>query len=279
MKYCLSLLKLSCIFLIISTCAGQSTMLKEDFSQQGVSLVLPSDSTYGSELEKFGLSAIAGAGSFSVLVKNTSRRSVVGLGIRFTKRSSDGHIATADVMGIRPSALLDLGQAGRYDRPPEGLIMPGTARLVTPDGIVGASRNSYTSYRTATPWTIIRVQLDSAVFDDGQAIGPDQLDMVRRLKAHVDAQQNLTEEISERVSHGELLHNVLQELQRTVSSKTETGALTQADPAQVYSSVRQQYLDELTATQAKAGDDAAARRLRQLKYATRPNIHREKGAD
>lgn len=284
MKHCLPLLKFSCIFLIISACSGQSTMLKEDFSEQGVSLVLPNDPAYKSELEKLDSSISSSAhllalGTGTVLVKNTSRRAVVAFGIRFTKRSPDGHIATSDVVESQPSALLDLGQPGRYDRQLGGLVMPGAARLVTPDGVVDSSRKVYTHYRTARPWTIAKAQLDSVVFDDGQAIGPDQLGVIKSLKAHIDAQQDLMEEISDGLSHGELLHDVLQRIQGIASSKTDPRALTQSDPSKIYALVRQQYLDELSATEASAGDEVALRRLRQLRYATRPNIHSQKGGD
>lgn len=198
MKYCLPLLKLSCVFLIISTCSGQSTMTKEDFPEYGLLIVLPDDPTYGSELEKIGFSISSSEGRpapGSVFVKNTGQRAVVALGVRYTQRSPDGHIAPSDIVASQPSALLDLGQPGRFDRPVGGLIMPGTARLVTPDdGVVDSPRKVYIRHRTATPWTIVKVQLDCAVLDNGEAIGPDQLGVSKTLQAHIDAQQDLMEE-------------------------------------------------------------------------------------
>jgi hypothetical protein len=255
-------------------------MTKQDFSEHGFSIVLSDDPTFAEELEQLGPSIGASAGNVGpdyCLVKNTSRQSIVAFGVRFTKRSADGHMANSDVLASQPSALLDLGQRGRYDRPLEGLVMPGAARLVTPDGIVDPAGGVYTSYRTAPPWTTIKVQVDSVVFDDGHAIGPDQLGAIKGLRAHVDAQQDLMEEISDKLSHGGSFRSVLNELRGAALSNGEPKAPTRLDPSQIYASVRLQYLNELTTTEANGGEEFAQRRLRQLKYATRPNIYVEQG--
>jgi hypothetical protein len=143
---------------------------------------------------------------------------------------------------------------------------------------VDANRRSYTRYRTTMPFTTIQVQLDSAVFDDGGAIGPDQLNVVKRLRVHINAQQDLMEEISDRLATGRRLREVLRDLQETSSradfSELEIKtALATADIEKVYPLVRLHYLAELSTTEAHAGDEIAIRRLQQLKYAARPNIH------
>jgi hypothetical protein len=261
-------------------------MTKDDFANQGFSILLPDDPHYEGELQKLELPQNPNPRQppFSVLVKNTSQRAVVAFGIRFTKRLANGSIATCDFGASQPYALVDLGQPDRYDKQPEGLVQPGTAQLVTEDGIVDPSSKGYTSYRTAMPSTIISVQLDSVVFDDGEAIGPDQLNVMKRLWAHINAQQDLMEEISDRLATGERLRYVLRNLQRTSSSadfsemEIQT-AMATADIDKVYPLVRVHYLAELSTTEANAGDEIAARRLQQLKYAARPNLHLPLGGE
>jgi hypothetical protein len=205
--------------------------------------------------------------------------------MRFTKRFANGHVATSDVASSQPSALLDLGQPNRYNRPPGGLILSGTARLVTPDGIVDPARKGGTSYQTDMPWTIIKVQLDSAVFNDGEAVGPDQLNVIKGLKAHIDAQQDLTEEISERIAKGEQLRDILHDLQQKAAlsnpdlSEVEVQTMTTVSSNKTYSVIRQLYLNELSATATNVGDEIAFRRLQQLRYVARPNIHRQSGGN
>jgi len=263
---------------MISTCVGQTTMVKEDFSEHGVSIVLPDDPSYGSEVQKLGFSGTPSAERlrpFSVVVKNTSQRTIVAFGIRWTKRHSAGNVATDDGMYMQPHGLLDGGRV-HYDRPLEAVIHPVASRLITIAGMVQTIAEFKTFSLHPLPdvsrWSIEKVELDSAVFDDGEAIGPDKLEVVKRLKARVDAQQDLLEEVSNRVANGELLHSVLQELQKTALSQAQPRTLTKLNPDDVYGLVRQQYLDELAATETNVGEEAASRRIQQLKYVRRPTI-------
>jgi hypothetical protein len=250
-------------------------MLKEDFSQQGVSLVLPNDPSYGSELQRLGFSnnpAEESVRPASVVIKNTSQRTIVAFGIRWTKRHlRTGTIAPSDVSGSQPFGLLD-GNRRHYDRPLEGTIPPGTSRLVTAAGMVQTARDLGKTVVDMKEWAFEKVQLDSVVFDDGEAFGPDHLDVVKRLKARVDALHELTQEISTRLSQGEQLHAVLEELTSVAPSKSELSALSPFDPSDVTALVRQQYLDELATTAKNFGDEVARGRLLQLTYTTRPII-------
>jgi hypothetical protein len=69
----------------------------------------------------------------------------------------------------------------------------------------------------------------------------------------------------------------MRDLQRT-SSRADSAveiktAMATADIEKVYPLVRLRYLAELSTTEVYAGDEVAIRRLQQLKYATRPNLH------
>ena len=91
------------------------------------------------------------------------------------------------------------------------------------------------------------------------------------------------EEISKRLSQGEDLHSVLQDLQQSSSvegvSENEVQSLTASNLDKVYPVVRKHYLNELSETEAKVVDEVAIRRLRQLKYTTRPNVHYKTGGN
>jgi len=126
--------------------------------------------------------------------------------------------------------------------------------------------------RDAVLMDAIRTAVPQLGLQHGEAIGPDKLEVVKRLKARVDAQQDLLEEVSNRVANGELLHSVLQELQKTALSQAQPRTLTKLNPDDVYGLVRQQYLDELAATETNVGEEAASRRIQQLKYVRRPTI-------
>jgi hypothetical protein len=251
-------------------------MLKEDFSQQGVSLVLPDDPSYGSELERLGFSnnpAEASVRPASVLIKNTSHHTVIAFGISWTKRHlRTGSIAPSHVSGSQPFGLLD-GNRPHYDGPMEGTIPPGTSRLVTAAGMVQTADDlGKTIGLIWKEWAFEKVQLDSIVFDNGEAFGPDHLGVVKGLKARVETLQDLTQEIFTRFSQGEQLRAVLEELSSVAPSKSEVATLSPFDPSNVPTLVRQQYLDELATTAKNFGDEVARGRLHQLMYTTRPTI-------
>jgi hypothetical protein len=283
MRHFLFPLRACCILLATSACAVDPAMVKEDFRDRGLSIVLPDEPAYQAELQRLGFSAPPSP--YSVVVKNTSHRGIVALGLRFTKQFANGHIATSDVAGTEPSALIDRGQPAHDEKPYRALVMPGGSRLVTPeDGIIihppSGPGPGHTVFRTRLPWVVTKVELDSVVFDDGEAIGPDHLDVVERLRAHVDAQQDLVEEISGRMANGEPVRGVLQDLAGSTPagfSRETEGATASAIRGRVYASVRLRYIKELSTTEANAGEEAAIRRLRQVRYATRPQIRVQGG--
>lgn len=277
MKHCLPLLKLSCIFLIISACAGQSMMLKKDFPQQGISLVLPSDSSYETELQKLGFSgnvATERVRPASVVIKNTSQHTIIAFGISWTKRHlKTGTLSPSSVSCSQSLGLLD-GNRRHYDGPLEGTIPPGTSRLVTVAGMIQTASDLGKTILNVEEWRFEEVLIDSVVFEDGEAFGPDHLDVAKRLQARVDALQELTQEISNNLSQGGQLGAVLEGLTSVSPSQSEMSVLSPFNPGDVRGLVRQQYLEELAATAKNAGEDVARRRLRQLMYTTRPTIRR-----
>jgi hypothetical protein len=253
-------------------------MTKEDFSDRGFSIVLPNDPNYNSELKHLSFSTSVVAQRlrpFSVIVRNTSQRTIVAFGIRWTKRHiQSGSIATDDGIYVQRFGLLD-GNRPHYDGPLEGIIPPGTSLLVTVAGVIQKVGDGDTfdhPLSDLSQWAFEKVRLDSVVFDDGEAFGPDQLGAVKRLKAQVDGQQDLMQELSDRLSHGENFQDVLRGLQSADLSKAESPPQSDVDSQDVYALIRQQYLQELSMTATNFGEDVARRRLQQLKYTTKPTI-------
>jgi hypothetical protein len=269
-------LRICCIVLATLACAVRPSMTKDDFYDRGVSILLPDDPAYGAELEKLGFQA--SPSPYSAIIKNTSRRGIVAFGLRFTKQFANGHTAASDVAGTEPSALIDQGQPTRHDKTYRALVISGGSRLVTPEeGIIDSSTglaSGRTSFQTRLSWIITKVELDSVVFDDGEAIGPDHLDLIKRLRAQVDAQQVLVEEISARLAKGELLGGVLHDIAAS-SAAVFSKHMVSATADQAYGAVRLRYITELSKTEANAGEEAAIRRLRQLEYTIRPQIRQQ----
>jgi hypothetical protein len=248
-------------------------MTKRDLANNGLSVLLPTDSDYAEELNKLQFSNKPGMGAaqpFSIIVKNTSRKAVAAFAIRWKIKDSNGFVRTQNVMQLEARALLDGGRR----RTDQLSIAAGTSRLVTVEGIImnQEALHNFSSSFQAPEFMVVSVELDLAVLDDGEVIGPDQVGMLPIFKAAVNAKQDLTEEISGRLSQGGSLHGILVSLNNANKNVPQT--YDPMDPVATYAATRRQYLDELTTTEQNFGEEVAMRSLKHHKYDNRPNIHR-----
>jgi len=119
---------------------------------------------------------------------------------------------------------------------------------------------------------VTSVVLDAAIFDDGEAIGPDQLGMVDRFKAHFTAEQDLMAEIDSRLASGEVMRDILVDIRGKLSLETADIPIT---PLAIYEDTRNQILSELETTGRNFGDDVAKRVVLFRKYDKKPDIHKK----
>jgi hypothetical protein len=173
-------------------------------------------------------------------------------------------------MQMEPRALLDGGRS----RMGWGSIAAQSAQLITVEGIIANADalRGFTSSFLAPGFTIVSVELDSAIFDDGVFVGPDQIGILPVFRATINAKQDLMEEISGRLSQGESLHEVLAALNAAKKAVSTIHAPLDADAT--YASLREQYLDELTTTEQNFGQEIAIQSIKHHKFDNRPNIHR-----
>jgi hypothetical protein len=107
-----------------------------------------------------------------------------------------------------PEALSDAGAPGK--RVSQPLIEAGGALLLSPEG-EGIVKHTPSQARM-----IVRVQpakkvvgsfveVNAAVFADGEVRGPDNMQIAEQLRLQLEEQQNLLKEVSRRVAAGEQL--------------------------------------------------------------------------
>jgi hypothetical protein len=252
---------------------GGLPMNQQEFVGAGVSIILPTEPGFTEALKKLQLDDKPGmeiARPGSVILNNHSQHSIVSFGLRWKIKDSTGFVWTRDLMHMEPRALLDGGR-GRAEHVS---IRANTSCLITVEGMIAnpeALRNFRSSF-LEPGFTVVSVQLDSAIFDDGEIVGPDQIGMVPVVMATINARQDLMEEISGRVDQGESLHKILAALNSAHKRVPQTHA--PLDPEATYAVLRQQYLDELTTTEQNFGEEVAMRSLKRDKYDTRPDLHR-----
>jgi hypothetical protein len=252
---------------------GPIFMTKSDLAQHGLSLLLPGEAGYAEELNKLGLNDKPGmdlAKPGSVILKNASPHSIITFGVRWKIKDSTGFVWTRDVMHVEPRGLLDGGRR----RTEQVSIPAGSSRLITVEGLIQnpAGLKDFSSSFLAPGFSPVSVQLDLAIFDDGEVVGPDEIGMLPTVKATINAKQDLMEEVSSRLAQGQSLHEALASLQSEAKPAPKTHA--PLDPDATYAALRQQYLDELATTERNFGEQVAMRSLQNHKYEIRPDIHR-----
>ncbi|MGC2696763.1 MAG: hypothetical protein WA738_13340, partial [Candidatus Angelobacter sp.] len=189
-----------------------STLKTKDLAQAGLSIIASGDPAFASELQQIGLATnpdVATVSSSAVILKNTSKRSVVAFGVNWTIVDERGITRTRGFNYIQPSGLLDGGKAKRERAQVEHQIKPGESRLLTVNGMARTQEELHDLARAEFTGTISSVELDLAIFDDGEAVGPNQLGLMERFTAYVNAEQDLMQEVEMRISKGEELGQVL----------------------------------------------------------------------
>lgn len=257
-----------------SAANNQSTaMTKRDLAEHGLVLLIPQEAAYAEELQKLKLDSQPGmavAKPGSVILKNASQHGLVAYGIRWKIADPKGFLGTRDVMHLEPRALLDSGRA----RAEQISIPAGASRLITVEGLIRnpEALKDFSSSLLEPGFSPASVQLDFAVFDDGEVVGPDEIGMLPTFQATINAKQDLMEEISAKLAQGQTLRQILEALQSSIPKAPITHA--PLDPVGTYAALRQQYLNELTTTEHNFGEQMAMQSLQYHKYNTRPNIHR-----
>jgi hypothetical protein len=249
---------------------------KNDFANIGFTIVLPSEESFEQELHKLGFDQnldIQTLKPFSIVLKNSSNRSIVAFAIRWTISDASGHVTTHDQSYVDPGGLLDGVRKRREGGNIEHQIRHNSSRFLTlggmarsPDELRGLAESRSSG---AGQFSVVSATIDAAIFDNGEVIGPDKLGMVGRFKARVDAEQDLMTEIHSRLGLGETLRNILIDADKQTKPDSEKVPITAAD---TYEATRRSLINELITTQLNYGDEMALRTVEYRRCAIRPVI-------
>lgn len=271
-----------CIFAVLATItplAAQTRdgmVKKTDLADAGFSIILPTDTAFDHELQRLGFDQDDDARllkPLSVILKNSSHHSIVAFALRWTLSGPDGWVTTHDQSYIQPSGLLDGARARREHAEVEHQIRQDGSRFVTVGGMarsrdelhaLAMSRSS-----DASQFSVVAVTIDAAIFDDGKYVGPDELGMVGRFKARVDAEQDLMNEIHSRLASGEALKDILAAIDQGTAK--DSGRIP-ATSAEIYTATKRSLLNELITTRDNYGDEMALRTIEYRRYENRPLI-------
>ena len=196
-----------------------------DLREHGISLIAPSDlrSTHGKDVAIY---------PYSILLKNTSGRLVVGYSIKWECFDGKGESAARDLSHDRKFSN-SLGFAFMYGEESERrailknadeVIEPNSTWLISPDlparklsGLLAEintelDQAALAEIQAACP--TMTVTLDGVFFDDGTFIGPDTNDFFAKVKTQMDVRHEVLQGVHSDLQSGKDPTEVFQGLEQ-----------------------------------------------------------------
>lgn len=178
----------------------------KDVPEHGISLIGPSDPSFADLRDKLPKTKAARIGdSYSVFLKNTGSRAVVGYRIKWECFDGGGAVSSWDVSNIVGWIFLHGEESDRrmaLNRS-EDVMKPNSTWLISPnspaqplegegDEAFAQEMNSDSGVAEAVKeCASITVIADGIFFDDGTFIGPDTTDFFTEVKSQVDARYEI----------------------------------------------------------------------------------------
>lgn len=201
----------------------------KDFPEHGISLIAPSDPAFvglRAQLSKSKSDSISEL--YSVFLKNTASRAVVGYRIKWECVNSSGEVSARDSSNIISWIFLHgeesdrrraLGQAQEIIKPNSIWLIPfnATAQPLGVDGedasFAATETDGNVETDRAEACRSVTAIADGIFFDDGTFIGPDTTDFFTEVKVQMDARHALLSEIRDDLKAGKKFDEVFRGLE------------------------------------------------------------------
>jgi hypothetical protein len=256
----------------------------KDVPEHGLLIISPSDPSFDNMMAVYLRSKpgvpLNDLKPFSIFIKNTSNRTVVGYTLKWECIKADGTVipqiaeyattwALTDVgesdfeaamaearTVIRPNAILFFSQAA----PPE--LLDGQDLAPTqPDPEQTELLRSLNS--ELKNYTSITVSLDGALFDDGTFVGPDSAGFFAEIKAQVDAKYDLLREIESGIQQGKSADEIFRHAEEALAGP-DIELNPDSTTADHYNYNKKLYGQEILGIRTALGDKKAIERVRIL---------------
>jgi hypothetical protein len=264
-----------------------------DFPEHGLTIISPSDPSFNDKASSlFNGKQSAFSESlkpFSVLLTNTSDKSIVAYILKWEMVRADGTVFTRETGGANPAALMDGGTAGyEYLSTTAGVaVKPNGIRYIS--SIIPLSEDQggrITSYaggssdKNALPdlqqavqtrnyegllnsviaemqsCISMTVSIDGAFFEDGTFVGPDSTNLFARVQGNVDAKRDLLQEVAFALKHNRSSKEVFNDIEEIVKTP-DIGIAPFSTPEVYYNYYKRQYADEILHMRKVLGEEKA----------------------
>ena len=246
----------------------------KDLPEHGISMVAPSDPA-------FTQGKAITIHPYSVILKNTSNRSVVGYSLKW--QCSDGQTQTAATSNLSNDRLVShvVGFAFMYGEESErnailntveDVIKPDTTWLISVDyarpmneGVAAfnADLDKAAVAQVIAACPTMTVIADGIFFDDGTFIGPDTSHFFSQVKAQVDTRYEILREVEKDLKSGKSSSEIFRELEqiRDHEKAPDGGEMTLDE---LHSYFRKVFAQDVLAKKNVGGPDKAIQDIQQL---------------
>lgn len=252
----------------------------KDFPEHGVSLIVPSDPSFGRLLAKFGSNSIDDP--YLVFLKNTGSRAVVGYYIKwecFDGRGQDSDRSIAhdrNVSHIISWIFLHGEEADRKAaiKGSEEIIKPDSTWLISYDAPARPVEGGDEGVTVGTPklderegaetlkgCAGVTVIADGIFFDDGTFIGPDTSGFFTEVKSQMDARYEILREVQNELKSGKQTDEIFNGLEKIRDRKT--AKLGESPTSDVRSYFRNMFARDVLGKKEHWGADKAIEDVQQ----------------
>lgn len=259
-----------------------------DLPSHGVRLISPTDPSFEAELAQLDAEGVQTpadvAKPFSVVLKNTSRRDIIGVRVRWDSIGPDGRTTTHVQSYSDMGPLLGMGPMNPQDEPPGGVrLKPQKARYLSlveatgtaqNSGIQGSARGGDSEadatrlqeagrnreQALAVLATVVNrsqsvtATLDAAIFDDGTVVGPDSLNYFEELQGIVKAKRDLLEDVLSGAQRNEPFNNIFGRVDSIAKQEKKANGPVSAQ-AVYYDLYKKEFAAELVRMRNAEGND------------------------
>ncbi|MGA9770232.1 MAG: hypothetical protein WBV94_14420 [Blastocatellia bacterium] len=263
----------------------------KDLPGYGLKLVAPTDPLFDgkfSTLLKDHPNPLAeGLRSYSVLLENTGKKTVVGYRLRWDLIKADGTVSMRQAGGVNMGAFMDEARPGLENPSLSSgfAIGPRAMAFVSLAGSLGDNDNGgITGYASGSKdravldqlrqsakdkqypslvdtiiaelqtCTSITVSLDGIFFEDGTFVGPDTTEFFVTVEASVNAKRDLMQEIAFAVEHKRSMDAIFNYINEVASSPFPVQKMNKGD---LYNLFKKSYAEEMLRMKAAMSSQKA----------------------
>ncbi|MEN3334624.1 MAG: hypothetical protein V7641_3989 [Blastocatellia bacterium] len=273
----------------------------KDLPEHGLTLIAPTDTSFEGKLSAMlgnkPNPLAEGLRSYSVLIENRGKKTIVGYRLKWEMIKADGTVSVRQAGGVNVGDLIGKAQP-ELENPSRSsgfAVKSGSTAFVSPAGSLSeGDSGTITGYATGSADSAVldqvrqnakdkrfpslvdhvmadikdyksfTVSLDGVFYEDGTFVGPDTTGFFASVETCVNAKRDLLEEIAFAVQHNRSMDEIFNYVEELASTALPVGKLNQGNLYNIYKRMdAEEMLRMRTAMSSQKAVEMSLRQYRQ----------------